>query len=130
MMSLSGLVSLMVCAMATFRGPDSAQHIQPPASCLTTTSLPDSVVSAALRIASSMPSEPNSLTSTHHLAPAGLLATSCAIQVDLPAPRGPVMMLAGIGSFMGTTGATGAAAAMGGEVVEVWNVAFVPLSRA
>jgi hypothetical protein len=63
MSSLSGLVCRMSCASAGSSMPDCAQHMQPPAICRTVT-LPSPP--AALRSATaSMPTAPNSFTTTH-----------------------------------------------------------------
>src|SRR5690606_7926197 len=77
---------------ATCMGSPEVQHMQPPGISRMNTS-----PSAAPIRRPSIPTSPNSLTSTAQGSPAGLPASSDRIAVVLPAPRKPVMMLVGMG---------------------------------
>lgn len=125
--SLSGLVCRMICAMAGSSTPDCAQHMQPPAICLTATVFP-AAAAVLWRATASIPTAPNSLTIIHqccsstyttantmcgrlpvsrpggqwlcaHTSLAGFLATKLHNAVVLPTPREPVTIVVGTGSF-------------------------------
>ena len=89
------------CVTATVNGAATAQHRQPPATSRTVTpESPPPVASkppAVSNTAPSIPSAPNSLTTTAHLSVGGRCEMRWRIAVVLPTPSTPVMMLTGIG---------------------------------
>jgi hypothetical protein len=69
MITLSGFAWRIICAIAALSGPDSTQHMQPPASCFTTADPSGQLASIAT---ASKPTAPNSLTMMHHTLLGGL----------------------------------------------------------
>ena len=63
------------------------QHKQPPGTSLTV--IPDS----ADKIAPSIPTSPNSLTSTAHFSEPGFCFNTCNIDVVFPTPKKPITIL-------------------------------------